>query len=158
MSTRKADFVTLDAGTGCVHTAPGHGREDYEVGLSYGLEVYSPVDENGRFIESVGGVAGEFIFEANKTINRMLREKEALISESDMRHSYPHCWRCKKPVIFRATPQWFISMEKNDLREKALKEIGRVQWVPHWGRERIYGMVENRPDWCISRQRAWGFP
>jgi isoleucyl-tRNA synthetase len=152
------EHVTLDAGTGCVHTAPGHGREDYEVGLAYGLDVYSPVDENGRFIPSVEGVAGEFIFDANKTINQMLREKGALLSESDMAHAYPHCWRCKRPVIFRATPQWFISMEENGLREKALKQIDHVQWVPHWGRDRIYGMVENRPDWCISRQRAWGVP
>ncbi len=152
------EHVTLDAGTGCVHTAPGHGREDYEVGLKYGLEVYSPVDENGRFIQSVEGVAGDFIFDANRTINEMLHEKGALLSESVMSHSYPHCWRCKKPVIFRATPQWFISMEKTGLREKALKEIDRVRWVPHWGRDRIFGMVENRPDWCISRQRAWGVP
>lgn len=152
------EHVTLDTGTGCVHTAPGHGREDYEVGLAYGLEIYSPVDEDGKFIQSVEGVAGEFIFKANDKIKEMLREKGALLGEDDMRHSYPHCWRCKKPVIFRATPQWFISMENNGIREKALKDIERVKWVPHWGRERIYGMVENRPDWCISRQRAWGVP
>ena len=152
------EHVTLDAGTGCVHTAPGHGREDYEVGLSYGLEVYSPVDENGKFISTVEGVAGEFIFDANRTINDMLREKGALLAETQVTHSYPHCWRCKKPVIFRATPQWFISMDKTGLREKALKEIDRVRWIPRWGRDRIYGMVENRPDWCISRQRAWGVP
>ena len=152
------EHVTLDAGTGCVHTAPGHGREDYEVGLAYGLEPYSPVDENGRFTASVEGLAGEFIFDANRLINDTLKEKGVLLAESEMTHAYPHCWRCKKPVIFRATPQWFISMENTGLREKALKEIDRVRWIPSWGRDRIYGMVENRPDWCISRQRAWGVP
>ncbi len=152
------EHVTLEAGTGCVHTAPGHGREDYEVGLAYGLETYSPVDENGRFLPQVEGVAGEYIFDANAGIVAALGEKGALLARGDMRHSYPHCWRCKKPVIFRATPQWFISMENNALRKKALEEIDRVRWIPHWGRDRIYGMVENRPDWCISRQRTWGVP
>jgi isoleucyl-tRNA synthetase len=150
--------VTLDAGTGCVHTAPGHGREDYEVGLEYGLDVYSPVDDSGAFTEDVRFFNGKFVFDANEDIVKKLKEKEALLASKTMTHSYPHCWRCKNPVIFRATPQWFISMEKTGLRKKALAEIDRVRWIPHWGRERIYGMIENRPDWCVSRQRAWGVP
>ncbi|MEW5909762.1 MAG: isoleucine--tRNA ligase, partial [Thermodesulfobacteriota bacterium] len=150
--------VTLDAGTGCVHTAPGHGREDYEVGLAYGIEPYSPITDEGRFTEEVGFFSGEFVFDANRPIARKLKESGSLIKEETIRHSYPHCWRCKKPVIFRATPQWFISMEKTGLRKKSLEEIDRVKWIPHWGRERIYGMIESRPDWCVSRQRAWGVP
>ncbi len=150
--------VTLEAGTGCVHTAPGHGREDYEVGLQYGLDVYSPVDDRGRFTEDVEFFNGQFVFDANKAINAKLKECGALITEENFDHSYPHCWRCKQPVIFRATPQWFISMDKTGLRQKTLKEIDRVKWIPAWGRERIYGMIENRPDWCVSRQRAWGVP
>ncbi len=150
--------VTLEAGTGCVHTAPGHGREDHEVGLLYGLEVYSPVDNQGRFTDDVEYFKGQFVFDANKNINAKLKEAGALVHESVFEHSYPHCWRCKKPVIFRATPQWFISMEKTDLRKKSLAAIDKVQWIPHWGRDRIYGMIENRPDWCVSRQRAWGVP
>jgi len=152
------DHVTLDAGTGCVHTAPGHGREDYEVGLQYGLDAYSPVDDQGRFTDEVGFFNGQFVFDANQNINAKLKSQGALLAERQISHSYPHCWRCKQPVIFRATPQWFISMEKTGLRQKALAEIDRVQWVPRWGRERIYGMIENRPDWCVSRQRAWGVP
>ena len=150
--------VTLDAGTGCVHTAPGHGREDYEVGLSYGLDVYSPVDNKGCFTEDVKYFSGEFVFDANKNINARLDDIGALVREDTFEHSYPHCWRCKKPVIFRATPQWFISMEKTGLRKKSLEAIDKVNWIPGWGRERIYGMIENRPDWCVSRQRAWGVP
>ncbi len=150
--------VTLDAGTGCVHTAPGHGREDHEVGLQYGLEVYSPVDDNGCFTQDVEYFKGKFVFDANKEINAKLDEIGSLLTEEHIVHSYPHCWRCKKPVIFRATPQWFISMEKTGLRKKALDEIDRVKWIPSWGKERIYGMIENRPDWCVSRQRAWGVP
>ena len=150
--------VTLDAGTGCVHTAPGHGREDYEVGLNYGIDVYSPVNDDGCFTDDVAFFGGKPVFEANKEINAKLRETGMLLSEGRLEHQYPHCWRCKKPVIFRATPQWFISMDKTGLRRKALKEIDQVQWIPHWGRERIYGMIENRPDWCVSRQRAWGVP
>ena len=152
------NHVTLDAGTGCVHTAPGHGREDYEVGLAYGLDVYSPVDNRGCFTDDVDFFKGEFVFDANKTINAKLEENGALVHEETMAHSYPHCWRCKEPVIFRATPQWFISMEKTGLRKKSLEAIDKVQWIPHWGRERIYGMIETRPDWCVSRQRAWGVP
>jgi isoleucyl-tRNA synthetase len=150
--------VTLDAGTGCVHTAPGHGREDHEVGLLYDLDVYSPVDNQGRFTDEVDYFKGEFVFDANKNINAKLKGTGALVHEASFEHSYPHCWRCKQPVIFRATPQWFISMDKTDLRKNSLEAIDTVQWIPHWGRDRIYGMIENRPDWCVSRQRAWGVP
>jgi isoleucyl-tRNA synthetase len=150
--------VTLDAGTGCVHTAPGHGREDYEMALEYGLEVYSPVDDNGCFTPDVDFFAGQFVFAANRAVNAKLQELGRLIAEQNIEHSYPHCWRCKKPVIFRATEQWFISMEKNGLRQRALDWIDRVEWIPNWGRDRIYNMIANRPDWCISRQRSWGVP
>jgi isoleucyl-tRNA synthetase len=154
-----ADYVTLEAGTGLVHTAPGHGREDYETGLRYGLEVLSPVDDHGRFTDDVEFFAGQKVFEANDQVVAKLKEVGALLATEKITHSYPHCWRCKKPVIFRATAQWFISMEENDLRSNSLKAIrDDVQWVPKWGRERIYGMIENRPDWCISRQRSWGVP
>ena len=153
-----APHVTLEAGTGCVHTAPGHGREDYEIGLQYGLDVYSPVNDNGCFTDEVDMFSGQFVFKANKDIVAKLRETGALIGEESISHQYPHCWRCKKPVIFRATPQWFISMDKTGLRKRSLEEIDRIQWIPNWGRERIYGMIENRPDWCVSRQRAWGVP
>ncbi len=152
------NHVTLEAGTGCVHTAPGHGREDYEMGLEYGLEAYSPVDDRGVFTDEVDLFNGQFVFDANPVINKTLRDRGALLAESPLTHSYPHCWRCKRPVIFRATPQWFISMDNTGLRQAALKEIDRVRWIPKWGRERIYGMIENRPDWCVSRQRAWGVP
>ena len=152
------DHVTLEAGTGCVHTAPGHGREDYEVGLEYGLDVYSPVDDNGRFTDDVEFFQGQFVFDANKNINKKLNETGAMVAEVSIEHSYPHCWRCKQPVIFRATPQWFISMDKTDLRLNSLTSIDTVNWIPQWGRDRIYGMIENRPDWCVSRQRAWGVP
>lgn len=152
------DHVTLETGTGCVHTAPGHGREDYEVGLQYDLEPYSPVDDQGRFTEEVGHFAGQFVFAANEPINQALAQNGMLLARERISHSYPHCWRCKAPVIFRATPQWFISMEKTGLRRKSLAAIDTVRWIPHWGRERIFGMIENRPDWCVSRQRAWGVP
>ena len=152
------EHVTLDAGTGCVHTAPGHGREDYEVGIEYGLEVYSPVDNNGCFTEDVEFFKGQFVFDANANINKQLHEIGAMVAEGSVEHNYPHCWRCKQPVIFRATPQWFISMDKTGLRQNSLKSIDKVTWIPHWGRDRIYGMIENRPDWCVSRQRAWGVP
>ncbi|MBU2499299.1 MAG: isoleucine--tRNA ligase [Proteobacteria bacterium] len=153
-----APYVTLEAGTGCVHTAPGHGREDYETGLAYGLDVYSPVDDSGRFMEDVLFFKGLDVFEANPIVNQKLKEVGALLKEEDISHEYPHCWRCKRPVIFRSTEQWFISMDKTDLRKKALKAIKEVSWIPGWGQDRIYGLIENRPDWCISRQRAWGVP
>ncbi len=152
------NHVTLEAGTGCVHTAPGHGREDYEMALEHNLEVYSPVDDDGRFTRDVLFFGGQFVFDANKAVSAKLQEVGRLILENVVDHSYPHCWRCKNPVIFRATEQWFISMEKNELRTKALACIDRVEWIPNWGRERIYNMILNRPDWCISRQRSWGVP
>jgi len=152
------EHATLEAGTGLVHTAPGHGQEDYEVGLRNGLAIYAPVDAHGRFTPDVESYAGEFVFDADAAIITRLRESGALLAAKSLSHSYPHCWRCKNPVIFRATDQWFISMEKNDLRRRTLEEIDRVQWVPSWGRERIRGMMEFRPDWCISRQRNWGVP
>jgi isoleucyl-tRNA synthetase len=153
-----APFVTLEAGTGAVHIAPGHGQEDYEIGLEYGLDNYAPVDDAGKFTEDVEHFAGQFVFDANDNVIKKLDEVGALMGHVPMQHSYPHCWRCKKPIIFRSTEQWFISMEKNDLRKKALACINEVKWIPSWGRDRIYGMVENRPDWCISRQRLWGVP
>ncbi len=153
-----ATYVTLDAGTGCVHTAPGHGEDDYETGLRYELDIYSPVDDYGRFTKDVPEFEGENIFKANDGIIELLKGKGALVHSSKISHSYPHCWRCKKPVIFRATSQWFISMDKGDLRKRALDAINEVKWIPDWGKERIKGMVETRPDWCISRQRAWGVP
>jgi len=153
-----APYVTLEAGSGCVHTAPGHGREDYETGLLYNLDVYSPVDDSGCFTPDVEFFSGLQVFDANRAVNDKLREIGALLKEQEITHEYPHCWRCKKPVIFRSTEQWFISMEKNNLRQKALDSIGEVSWIPSWGRERIYNMIANRPDWCISRQRAWGVP
>ena len=153
-----AHYVTLEQGTGAVHTAPGHGREDYETGLRYGLEVLSPVDDQGRFVPDVQIFGGQNVFKANGAIVRHLAEQGMLLAKEQIEHTYPHCWRCQSPVIFRATAQWFISMEQNDLRPKALKEIREVQWIPAWGEKRIYGMVESRPDWCISRQRVWGVP
>jgi len=153
-----ADYVTLDAGTGCVHTAPGHGQEDYESGLKYGLDIYAPVDDDGRFTPEVEFFGGEFVFDANAAVNAKLTEVGALLHEKEVEHSYPHCWRCKNPIIFRSTEQWFISIDHAGLREKALKGIEEVHWIPTWGKERIYGMVANRPDWCVSRQRVWGVP
>ncbi len=153
-----ASYVTLEAGTGCVHTAPGHGQEDYESGVQYGLEVYSPVDDDGRFTQDVLFFAGQFVFDANNAVNKKLAEVGALLKEEMMVHSYPHCWRTNDPIIFRATEQWFISMDKKGLRRNALKAIDEVNWIPPWGKDRIHGMIENRPDWCVSRQRAWGIP
>ncbi|WP_242360654.1 MULTISPECIES: isoleucine--tRNA ligase [Anaeromyxobacter] len=154
------EHVTLEAGTGLVHTAPGHGAEDYQVGLAYGLEVLNPVDGAGRFTAEAGKYAGKKIFEANAEIVADLQASGHLLSDpkATLRHSYPHCWRCHNPVVFRATDQWFLSLEHDGLRKKALDAIDRVQWIPRWGRERIYGMIENRPDWCLSRQRTWGVP
>jgi isoleucyl-tRNA synthetase len=153
-----APFVTLEAGTGCVHIAPGHGQEDYEIGIKYGLENYAPVDDDGCFTADVKDFAGQFVFSANDSIIDQLNSVGSLLARMDMQHTYPHCWRCKNPIIFRSTEQWFVSMEINDLRKKALQAIETVKWVPSWGRDRIYGMIENRPDWCISRQRLWGVP
>jgi isoleucyl-tRNA synthetase len=156
------DFVSADEGTGIVHIAPGHGEDDYEIGLKYGLDIYAPVDDRGNFkftgTEQDLPIQGKFVFKANTEIIDILKNKNVLLKEEKITHSYPHCWRCKKPVIFRATEQWFISMEKNKLREKSLSEIDSVTWIPIWGKDRIRGMVVNRPDWCISRQRAWGVP
>lgn len=153
-----ADYVTLETGTGCVHTAPGHGREDYLSGLNYDLPILSPVGSDGHFTDEAGPYAGMFIYKANKVINEDLTKQGSMLKEDAVSHSYPHCWRCKKPVIFRATEQWFIGMDEKGLRQKALAAIKEVIWVPKWGMERIYGMVEGRPDWCLSRQRAWGVP
>jgi len=152
------DHVTTDAGTGAVHTAPGHGQEDYVVGQRYDIPVDNPVGPDGRFLPDTELFAGQHVFAANDEVIEVLKARGALVHEEKLRHSYPHCWRHKTPIIFRATPQWFISMEAQGLREKALAEIGRVQWLPEWGRARIEGMVANRPDWCISRQRTWGVP
>lgn len=153
-----ADYVTLDQGTGCVHTAPGHGQEDYESGVKYGLEIYTPVDSQGRFTPEVPFFAGMNVFKANSAIIQRMREDGSLLAEEKLMHSYPHCWRCKNPVIFRSTPQWFISMEVDNLRQKCLEWIRKVTWIPSWGEERIFNMIAHRPDWCISRQRAWGVP
>jgi len=150
--------VTLDAGTGCVHTAPGHGREDYDVGLKYGLEVYSPLDDAGRFLTDVEFFAGLNVFEANPKVIEKLKQVGNLLAQEKISHSYPHCWRCKEPVIFRATTQWFISMDAGGLRAKAMEAIKTVRWVPAWGEERMSSMMAGRPDWCISRQRSWGVP
>lgn len=152
------DHVTTDAGTGCVHTAPGHGQEDFTVGLQYGLEVANPVGPNGVYVEGTEFFAGQHVFKANDAVVEKLKEHNALMKHVAFEHSYPHCWRHKTPIIFRATPQWFISMDKAGLRGKSLEQIKQVQWLPDWGQGRIEGMVEGRPDWCISRQRTWGVP
>ncbi|HIF51645.1 MAG TPA: isoleucine--tRNA ligase [Thiotrichaceae bacterium] len=152
------EHVTLEAGTGAVHTAPGHGQDDYVVGLRYGLEIDNPVGDNGCFLPNTELFAGEYVFKANASVLNVLEEKGALLHHEDLLHSYPHCWRHKTPIIFRATPQWFISMDGNGLRKQALTAIKDVNWQPSWGEERIHGMIENRPDWCISRQRTWGVP
>lgn len=152
------EFVTQDQGTGCVHIAPGHGQEDYEVGMRYGLEVLAPVDAQGKFTAEAGDLQGEYVFKADAKIVQKLAERGALLKEEKLPHSYPHCWRCKNPVIYRATEQWFISMEKKGLRRDALSAIEQVRWIPPWGEDRIRGMLESRPDWCISRQRSWGVP
>ncbi len=153
------------SGTGCVHTAPGHGHDDFVIGKEYGLEVYCPVDNGGKFTSEVEHFGGEFIFKANPKIVEFMRESGALLFTEDYKHRYPHCWRCKNPVIFRATPQWFISMdaeaetgEQISLRENALREVKKVNWHPNWGAGRMQNMFKNRPDWCVSRQRVWGVP
>jgi isoleucyl-tRNA synthetase len=153
-----ADYVTLDAGTGLVHTAPGHGADDFATGRRYGLEIYTPVNHRGEFTAEVPFWAGMHVFKANPLIVESLRESGALVHGETITHSYPHCWRCKNPVIFRGTEQWFVSMDKTGIRERALQEIEKVQWFPAWGHDRMRGMIENRPDWVISRQRLWGVP
>lgn len=152
------DHVTVDSGTGCVHTAPGHGQEDFVVGQQYGLEVANPVGANGVYLADTPLFAGQHVFKANDVIVTLLAERGALLHHETYRHSYPHCWRHKTPIIFRATPQWFISMDKQGLRQQSLAEIAATQWIPDWGQSRIEKMVEGRPDWCISRQRTWGVP
>lgn len=155
-----AEHVTLEAGTGLVHTAPGHGADDYAVGRAHGLETYAPVDDAGAFTQDVALWAGMRVWDANPKIVARLRELGALLNDpkDTLRHSYPHCWRCKQPIVFRATPQWFVSLEHAGLRQRALDEIDNTRWIPPWGRNRIYAMIENRPDWCLSRQRVWGVP
>ena len=161
------DFVTLDQGTGCVHIAPGHGQEDYVLVLTHNasatagerLEILAPVDNAGRFTEIVKEFAGQHVFKANPGIVESLKASGRLLGHGSITHSYPHCWRCKNPVIFRATEQWFVSMETNHLRQKAMEQIEhKVRWIPSWGKDRIGGMIANRPDWCLSRQRVWGVP
>ena len=153
-----ADHVTIDAGTGCVHTAPGHGQDDYSAGLKYDLEVANPVGDNGVFRDDTEFFAGLHVFKANDKVLEVLTERNALIHHVNIKHSYPHCWRHKTPIIFRATPQWFISMDQKGLRDSALAEIKDVKWIPSWGQNRIEKMIEGRPDWCVSRQRTWGVP
>lgn len=154
-----ADYVTAEDGTGAVHTAPGHGREDFETGVRYGLEIYNPVDESGRFPAGVPIYGGKTVFEANKPIIEALEASGALVGPPHwLEHSYPHCWRCHNPVIFRTSNQWFIEMDHNRFRQRALEEIEKVAWSPEWGQDRIANMVATRPDWCISRQRRWGVP
>jgi isoleucyl-tRNA synthetase len=153
-----ADYVTSDTGTGCVHTAPGHGQEDYISGVRYGLPVLSPVDPRGRLTDEAGVFPGIGVFEANPLIIALLEERGALLAKGSLVHSYPHCWRCKNPLIFRATEQWFMSMDHEGLRGRAMAAIDTVEWIPPWGRNRIYNMMESRPDWCVSRQRRWGVP
>lgn len=152
------DHVTIDSGTGCVHTAPAHGPEDYRVGLTYNLPLINPVLANGCFASEVPLFAGLSVMKANPVILDTLRERCVLLHEDNLLHSYPHCWRHKTPVIFRATPQWFISMDNKQLREQIVQQIETVNWVPQWGKTRIQNMIETRPDWCVSRQRAWGTP
>jgi isoleucyl-tRNA synthetase len=154
-----ANYVTAEDGTGCVHTAPGHGREDYLTGVQYGLEIYCPVGDAGEFTEGLPEYLGKNVFEANEPIIQLLKQRKALMEPAGwLTHSYPHCWRCHNPVIFRANEQWFIDIDHRDLRQHALEEVKRVHWLPAWGQERIANMIAERPDWCISRQRMWGVP
>jgi isoleucyl-tRNA synthetase len=163
------DYVTLDAGTGAVHTAPGHGADDFNTGVRYGLDIYAPVGPGGHFLDTVGLFAGQRVFDANPRVEEALKQRSRLWHRSDFSHQYPHCWRCHNPVIFLATSQWFIRMDgdpavdtaagKKTLRQAGLDAVDKdVTWIPSWGRDRLYNMLANRPDWCISRQRAWGVP
>jgi isoleucyl-tRNA synthetase len=154
-----AEFVTMDTGSGLVHVAPGHGEEDYDLGRRLGLRIYNPVDDDGRFVDGVEHFAGLTVWDANPRIIALLRERGALIAEVPLVHTYPHCWRCKNPTLFRATEQWFVGLDRDGLRSRTLAAIrGDVRWIPSWGEERIYNMVAHRPDWTISRQRVWGVP
>src|SRR5688572_20617998 len=154
-----ASFVAMDTGTGLVHIAPGHGEEDYDLGKALGLRIYNPVDDNGRFVAEVEHFAGQTVWGANPKIVAHLERVGALVAEVSLTHTYPHCWRCKNPTLFRATEQWFITLDKDGLRARTLEAIRRdVRWIPAWGEERIYNMVVHRPDWTISRQRVWGVP
>jgi isoleucyl-tRNA synthetase len=159
-----ADYVTLDQGSGIVHTAPGHGADDFSSGQKYGLEIYAPLDDKGVYTEGLPEYKGKDVFAANPIIVKLLGDHGALLGHHAYKHSYPHCWRCHNPVIFRATEQWFIKMDQaahganKTLRQEALEEIHGVKWIPGWGEERIYEMIEKRPDWCVSRQRFWGVP
>ena len=160
-----ADHVTLEQGTGAVHTAPGHGQEDYASGRQYGIETYCPVDAAGRFYHATGAagrlpeqIIGKTVWEANPIVVEILKSAGALLGLEKVAHSYPHCWRCHNPVIFRATEQWFIGMDRNNFRQDALDAVHRTKWMPTWGEERIGNMIATRPDWCISRQRVWGVP
>jgi isoleucyl-tRNA synthetase len=154
-----AEYVTAEDGTGAVHTAPGHGREDFETGTKYGLETYCPVDEGGEFTEGLSDYKGLTVFKANEPIIDLLRDRDRLVGPAGfLTHSYPHCWRCHSPVIFRASEQWFVRIDHRELRQRALEEIKKVKWLPEWGEERISNMIATRPDWCLSRQRVWGVP
>jgi isoleucyl-tRNA synthetase len=153
-----ADFVSMEDGAGIVHIAPGHGQEDYQAGLEYGLEIISPVNDRGQFTKEVPEFEGQNIFKANPLIIEKLEKEGKLLAKLKIEHSYPHCWRCKKPIIFRATPQWFLDIEHEDLRKKLLGCVKDVNWIPKYGENRISGMLESRPDWCLSRQRLWGTP
>jgi len=159
-----ADYVTLDQGSGIVHTAPGHGADDFVSGQKYGLETYAPLDDKGVYLEGLPEYKGKDVFTANPIVVKLLADRGALLANHEYKHSYPHCWRCHNPVIFRATEQWFIKMDQaargkqKTLRQEALEEIHAVKWIPAWGEERMYEMVEKRPDWCVSRQRFWGVP
>src|SRR5262249_4079335 len=157
-----ADYVTTDQGTGAVHTAPSHGTDDFYTGKKYKLDETCNVDEAGRIRNGLPEYDGKKVFQANPAIIELLKSLGVLMAETKLEHSYPHCWRCHNPVIFRATEQWFISMEASvpggTLRQKSLEEIKKVKWIPPWGEERISNMIATRPDWCISRQRVWGVP